>query len=547
MSALVDLLRENPLLLLFVVAAVGYPLGRVRVGGASLGVSAVLFVGLAAGALHPDLKLPEIVYTLGLVLFVYTIGLSSGSLFFNSLRTSGLRHNALVAGGILFAAALTAVMQRLLALRGTYTAGLFAGSLTNTPALASVLEHVKSVAAPDVAEAWLSEPVIAYSLTYPMGVLGMILAMFFLQRAWKVNFQREAEGMSEFGAGRDPLQTRTVEITRPCCITVADLAREQPWNLLIGRVRQDGQTLLASGQTELHTGDLVTLVGTPDVLDAATRYLGIPSPEHLEFDVSQYDKRRVVVSNPDIPGRRLRDLHLRKNFGAIVTRVRRGDVEIVPHGETILALGDQVRVVASHDQMERLVAYLGDSLKAISEIDILTFSLGLGLGLALGMVPIPLPGGVTLKLGIAGGPLLVALLLGAIGRTGPMVWELPYSANLTLRQIGLVLFLAGVGTRSGYAFFSTLSQGSGLPIFLAGALITFVTTVLVLWVGYRRMHIPLGLLLGITAGMQTQPAVLGYALEQTENDLPNIGYASVYPVAMIAKIVLAQLLLALYL
>src|SRR5690606_23267358 len=160
--------------------------------------------------------------------------------------------------------------------------------------------------------------------------------------------------------------------------------------------------------------------------------------------------------------------------------------------------------------------------KAISEIDILTFSLGLGLGLALGMLPIPLPGGVTLRLGIAGGPLIVALILGALGRTGPMVWEMPYSANLTLRQIGLVLFLAGVGTRSGYAFFDTLRQGYGLPIFLAGAAVTFLTSLLVLWVGYRWLRIPFGLLLGITAGMQTQPAVLGYALEQTNNDLPNI-------------------------
>ncbi|HEY9088356.1 MAG TPA: aspartate:alanine exchanger family transporter [Anaerolineaceae bacterium] len=546
METLVDLLRENPLLLLFLVAAVGYPLGRVRFGGASLGVAAVLFVGLGAGALHPDLKLPEVVYTLGLVLFVYTIGLSSGSIFFTSLRSSGLRYNLLVVGGVLFAGGLAVIAHLALRLRATFTAGLFAGALTNTPALAGVLEHVKQIAPAGVAETWLSEPVIAYSLSYPMGVLGMILAMFLLRRLWKVDFAREAEGLTEFGAGRDPLESRTVEITRQCCLKVADLVHEMHWNVIFGRVKHDGKVSLATGQTVLNTGDLISLVGTRDVLDIATAYLGEAREERLEFDLTQYDKRRFVISAPEVPGRRLRELGLMQRFGAVVTRVRRGDVELLPHGDTILSLGDQVRVVAPHDKMENIASVLGDSYKAVSEIDILTFSLGLALGLALGMVPIPLPGGMTIKLGVAGGPLLVALVLGALGRSGPMVWELPYSANLTLRQIGLVLFLAGVGTRSGYAFFNTLASGTGLPIFLAGAGITFITSLLVLWVGHRVLQIPLGLLMGITAGMQTQPAVLGYALEQTENDLPNLGYASVYPVAMITKIILAQLILALF-
>jgi len=167
------------------------------------------------------------------------------------------------------------------------------------------------------------------------------------------------------------------------------------------------------------------------------------------------------------------------------------------------------------------------------------------LGLLLGLVPIPLPGGVTLKLGFAGGPLIVALILGKLERSGPLVWSLPYSANLTLRQFGLVLFLAGVGTRSGYAFVSTFTQGGGVLIFVAGAIITCLTAVLALSIGYRVLKIPMGLLTGILAGLQTQPAVLGYALEQADNDLPNIGYAEVYPFATIAKIVLAQVLLTL--
>jgi putative transport protein len=204
-----------------------------------------------------------------------------------------------------------------------------------------------------------------------------------------------------------------------------------------------------------------------------------------------------------------------------------------------------VRVLSKRDRLDALSAFFGDSYRALSEIDILSFSLGLALGLLLGALPIPLPGGVTIKLGQAGGPLIVALVLGAAVRTGPIVWSLPYNANLTLRQIGLVLFLAGIGTRAGYAFFSLLLQGQGWSLLLGGALITLLVALAALWIGYRVFKIPFGLLSGMLAGLQTQPAVLGFALEQAGNDLPNVGYAAVYPLATIAKIVLAQALLLL--
>jgi putative transport protein len=228
-----------------------------------------------------------------------------------------------------------------------------------------------------------------------------------------------------------------------------------------------------------------------------------------------------------------------------VTRVRRGDSDVLAHGDTILELGDRVRVVAPPQQMPRLTAFFGDSYRAISEIDILTFNLGLALGTLVGMIPIPLPGGVVIRLGFAGGPLVVALLLGALERTGPLVWNIPYSANMMLRQIGLILFLAGVGTRSGYAFVTTMRDGGGLAIFAAGTIITVTTAILTLVIGYKLLRIPMSLLTGLLAGLQTQPAVLGFALQETGNELPNIGYAAVFPVALITKIICAQLLLTL--
>jgi putative transport protein len=204
-----------------------------------------------------------------------------------------------------------------------------------------------------------------------------------------------------------------------------------------------------------------------------------------------------------------------------------------------------VRVITDRARIDSVSAFFGDSYRAVSEVDILTFSLGLAFGLFLGTIPIPLPGGAELRLGFAGGPLITALVLGTLGRTGPMVWSLPYSANMTLRQIGLILFLAGVGTRAGYGFITTFAKEGGLLLFSAGAAITCATALTMLWVGYRILKIPMSLLSGMLAGLQTQSAVLGYALEQTRNDLPTVGYASVYPVAMITKILLAQLLLTL--
>ncbi|TLN05914.1 transporter, partial [bacterium] len=400
------------------------------------------FVGLAFGALDPNLKLPEVVYNLGLVLFVYTIGLSSGSVFFGSLRRQGMKSNLLVLGVLLLAGALAAAAKVLLGIRTTLAAGMFAGSLTNTPALAGVLEHVSATAPAALLEQMSAEPVIAYSLTYPIGVLGMLLVIYLLQRVWKVDYHAEAEQAREFGVAQEPLESCTVQIGADQSLSVAELVARKEWDVIFSRLKRSGQVHLVSGQDHLLAGDLISVVGRHDDLEQVTAALGVPSTERLEFDISVYDKRRIFVSNPSMAGRRLRDLRLGERFGAIVSRVRRGDLEILPHGDTVLALGDQVRVLAPHEKLTQVANFFGDSYRAVSEIDVLAFGLGVALGLLVGMIPIPLPGGVTLRLGIAGGTLVTALVVGALGRSGPIIWEMPYSANLTLRQIGLVLFLA---------------------------------------------------------------------------------------------------------
>ena len=545
----IDFLREQPLILLFLVAAIGYPLGLLRVGGSSLGIAAVLFVGLAFGALDPDLKLPEIIYQLGLVLFVYTIGLSSGPGFFRSLKRKGLRDNLFIVGAILLAAALTIGLHFALGLRPAQSAGLFAGSLTNTPALAGVLEYIKNSAPAATREQLLAEPVVGYSIAYPIGVIGMILAIALANWRWKPDYRAEARQLRDLGASAEQLVSVTVCVTQPAAeqALISDLMRTHAWRVIFVRRKHGGATALIDGTTRLAIGDLVSMTGTAEDIQPVIAYLGMPVADELALDRGSFDFRRVFVSNPAVFGRRLRDLALQARFGALVTRVRRGDIELLATGSSVLEPGDRVRVVALRERMREVSEFFGDSYRALSEIDLLTFSLGLVLGLLLGQIPFPLPGGSSFRLGIAGGPLLVALVLGTLERTGPLVWTVPYSANLTLRQMGLVLFLAAIGTRAGYVFASTLLSSSGLTLFLAGALITCTAALATLWIGYRWLRIPMSLLIGMLAGLQTNPAILSFATEQTGNDLPNIGYATVYPMAMISKIILAQIVLALLL
>ncbi|WRP15448.1 aspartate:alanine exchanger family transporter [Geochorda subterranea] len=547
-ESLVRLLADNPLLLLFVVAGLGYLLGSVRVGRLRLGAAAVLFVGLAVGAVDRRLALPEIVYQFGLVVFVYTMGLSSGPGFVASLRGRGVRDTGFALAVLTLTTALTWGVGRMLGLPPELLAGLYTGSLTHTPALAAVIETLQAAGRDAVAL-----PTLGYSLAYPVGVVGVIGTMAALARLWRVDYREESRRYARASGapGSDPVTATDVVVTRP---EVTDVPVAELWQRLLARpgagagrvvasrLTRDGRQQIVTGQTRLALGDVVTLVGAEEDLRQVASRLGEPSAVHPEYDRSQLEMRRIFVSNRQVAGRRLRDLRLQTLFGATVTRVKRGDVDLVPAGDTVLELGDRVRVVAPRDRLPEVARLLGDSFRDLSEIDIPSVSLGVAMGLLVGLVPIPLPGGLTLRLGFAGGPLLVALILGTLGRTGPIVWVQPHNANLTLRQLGLVLFMAGIGTRSGHAFWSTLIQ-AGPAIVAGAATVTLAFAVGTLVVGYRLLGIPMPLLGGMLAGLQTQPAALAFASDQSGDDLPALGYAAVYPTAMLVKILLAQLLL----
>ncbi|MBI5169501.1 MAG: transporter, partial [Candidatus Eisenbacteria bacterium] len=345
------------------------------------------------------------------------------------------------------------------------------------------------------------------------------------------------------------LDVHSVRVLDPAACTrpLADIQREHGWHAVFARRRRGDHVTVMNAHEPLQVGDLVTIVATPEEIARIVDEIGEPAEEQIELDRTDLDFRRVFVSDPSTAGRPLKTLQLLQRFGALVTRVRRGDLDLLPSPDMTLELGDRVRVLAPRPQMKAVAAFFGDSYRALAEVDVLSFGLGITAGLLLGLVPSPLPGGSggsggTFQIGVAGGPLLVGLALGALGRSGPVVWQLPFSANLTLRQIGITLFLAGVGTRSGWVFAQALHEPGALSLVLAGAVVTMTTTSLSLFVGRKLLRIPAAKLFGMVTGIHTQPAALAFATETAGDDGPNAGYAAVFPFATISKIMLAQLL-----
>lgn len=542
LETIIRTLAENPLLLLFVVAAVGYPLGRIRIGGAALGTASVLFVGIAIGAIDPRLKLPDIIYLLGLAVLVYTIGLSSAQSFFRAFTFRGLRDLLLALGVLGLAGALAFVLGRAFGISAPIGAAMYSGAFTNASGLAQVVEAMKASGAPGID---VSGPVVGYSLAYPIGIIGPMIVMVIARWVFRVDLQKEAQEIPSYRRMTQKLQARTILVTAETLPNAEQAAHGVGKDVVFGRLVRGGESWLVTGADRFEPGDLVVAIGPEAELNRVTEFLGKSADEDLTIDRTEFDVRRVFVSNRDVVGVPLREMALPREQSAIVTRVRRGDIEFIPNGDTALMLGDRVRVLTRRENMPAVSKFFGDSYRALSEVDLLALCIGVALGLILGLIPIPLPGGIEFRLGFAGGPLVAALILGKLDRTGPVVWNLPYSANLTLRQFGLLLFAAGIGTRAGYEFYATLARGEGMSVFLVGMALTFFAGFTMFAVGRGLLKIPLNVLFGLYAGAQTQPVALGFAVDQTKNELPSAGYATIFPFATIFKILVAQVLFTL--
>ncbi|MEW6510295.1 MAG: TrkA C-terminal domain-containing protein [Bacteroidota bacterium] len=547
MNAIVDALASSPLLLLFAVIGVGSLLGNIRILGFSLGPAGVLFAGILFGSFDGRLRLPDFVYILGLVLFVYTVGLQSGPTFFSSFGRRAFRANVLAFGTIAAAAVIALLGSRLFGLDGASVVGVFCGAMTNTPALAASVEALRQ-AAGDMADLQTraSAPVVGYSVAYPFGVIGMLLG-FHLFRKLRPGGLKKDVSAAEGGSDRPgPITAKTFRVVNPGVVgkSVGSLMKDAPGQgLVFSRMRRGNDSSLVYAETVLDSGDLVVAVGDPSALERAKMLFGEESSEELQTENREFDFRRIEVSDRKVVGKTIAELNLQRLLDATITRIRRGDTDFVPTGSTVLERGDRVRVVTWAGNLDRVAKYLGDSVRFSSEADLFSLSAGMVLGVLLGIAPLPLPGGGTFTLGFAGGPLVAGLVLGRIQHSGPVRWGMPYGVNLTLRQLGIVLFLAGIGTKAGDQFVDTLLHG-GASLMAVGAAITVSVAVVGLFASVSFLRLSVPGVLGLVSGIQTQPACLAYANEHAGSDEPNVWYASVYPVSMIAKIILAQLLVA---
>lgn len=523
-DAVFDLLADEPLVLLGAVLAVGAVLGAVSIRGVSIGPAGALFAGLAASAADSRLVIPAIVGLVGLALFTYCVGLAAGPQLSRFLRPS-LPTLAIVALLLAALAPVAALLGHLLGLSRAETAGLYSGSLTNTPALAAA----QSLLDADEQGA----PVVGYALTYPYGVVGMLLAVVVAFRVVPAPTTTDARGAE--------LQSISVRVGSGRALSVGELQARHGGEIRVSRVQRDDRQFVPSRADRLEPGDVVAVTCPASRVNAVIAGLGDRYAAQLTDDRSRLDFRRMVVSNLDVVGRPLADLGLTRRHGATITRVRRGETDLLADPGMVLEPGDRVRVVAPPDRMGLIAQELGDNERRVSEFHPRGFSIGLLLGLLAGLVPIPVPGVGTLELGSAGGPLLVGLLLGWRERTGPLVWQAPHGVSFTLRQLGSLLFLGMAGTSGGAALRSAIEDGGAWQPFVAGLVLTTLSAATLIAVGRWRRLGPASTA-GLVAGAQSQPAVLAFATERSSDPTLDLTYALVLPAAMVTKIVAAQLL-----
>ena len=519
LKAMASLFASSPLLALFVVVALGAAIGAIRIGPLRFGAAGALFVGLIVSALHPEVVSTHmsIVQPMGLAFFVYCVGISAGATFFQDLRKQtnllALTTIVCVVGALIALAG-----GRLLGLSSGLTSGLFTGALTAAPAL-------------DTATRLTGDPnaAVGYAFGYPVGVIGGILIVTItVTRKWV----GPKDTPSLAGAS---LEAVSIHVSKHINTRDIDAWRDQ--RVRLSYLRRDGRTRVTAPGEDLLPGDHVVMVGDPASIKETAPLVGEILDHNLEDDRSDLAFERIVVSNPDVAGRSVSELNVTKRFGAVITRVRRGDLDLLARDDLDLQLGDHVAVVVPTDELDGIAEWLGDSERRVAEVDGMAFGIGLVLGLLLGVVSFPLPGGQGFQLGAAAGPLIVGMLLGALRRTGPLVWTLPAAANLTIRQIGLMLFLAALGLNAGPQFASLLGSPEGWRAALLAAVMVIVCCVIQA-LGAKFIGLSSARAAGGIAGFLGQPAVLQAAEARVTDERIEAAYATLFAFAIIVKILL---------
>ena len=531
-EALNQLLIDQPLVTLFAVIAVGLLLGNITFKGIHLGSSGVLFSALLAG--HLGYSIPGGVGTLGLVLFVYCVGIGAGGRFFASVAREGATLAKLALVIVSLGGLITWAGARLLDLPADLAAGIFAGALTSTPALAAATEGFKEAA---------SGVSIGYGIAYPFGVIGVVLFVQVLPSILKHDLEKIAAEHDAGDEAEDRVENVLVECTNQNLVgkRIAESGVANLNACQVSRIFKDGQLVPISYEDTFSEGLLLLLVGRSKEIAIAVDYIGHRSYRNVLKDVEN-ERQQLLVTERKLTGKTLRDIAPLKNYGIVITRITRLGLTFVPNASTVIEQNDQLTSVGRTDDLKAFAKAVGHRSNAIDATDLLSLSSGLTLGIIVGLIPIGLPGSTPITLGLAGGPLLVALLLGHFGRVGRIVGHIPRPTRLLLQELGLVFFLANAGIRGGGSLAVTV-QEYGPTLFALGIAVTIVPLI-VAWPLARKLFNvdALQALGGICGGMTSTPA-LGAITAKTDSQVPVVSYVSAYPVALIVMILIAKVLI----
>ena len=537
------------LLLSFVIAA-GIQLGKIKVFGVSLGITLVLFVGIILGHFGFTINHNVIHFfkEFGLILFVYSVGMQVGPGFFSSFKQGGITLNML-ACGIVFLGVLTAViLHYATGIPMPTMVGILSGAVTNTPGLGAAQQAFSDMHG-------VSDNTIAlgYAVAYPLGVIGIILSIILIKYIFRVSFDKENEQLnSEDSSHTNEAKPISLIVKNPAIFnkTVAELSNLlEHRDFVISRVWRDSnkQIEIASANTVLQENDKVFVITTETDAETIKTFIG----EEIDMErkqwirmESQFINRRILITKPELNGKRLGQLKLRKLYGINITRINRAGVDLVAKPGLTLQVGDRVNVVGTETAVSNVEKVLGNSMKRLNEPNLITIFVGIALGIVLGSIPISFPGiPQPVKLGLAGGPLVVAILISRFGYHYKLITYTTQSANLMLREIGITLFLACVGISAGDGFVDTIVNNGGFAWIGYGFIITFVPLMIIGCIGRYFCKVNYFTLMRLIAGSTTDPPALAYSNATAGNDAPSVGYATVYPLTMFLRVLTAQLLI----
>ena len=552
MEWLKDLLLEpsalQAVVVISLISAIGIGLGKIRLFGISLGTAFIFFAGILAG--HFGLKLDPAMLTyaesFGLIIFVYALGLQVGPGFFSSMRSDGLRLLSPAIGLVLLGTAAAAGMSCLLGIAMPDMSGILCGATTNTPALGAAQQVLKQLRLDD------SGAALSCAVTYPLGVVGVILAIAFLRRF----FVRPADLPGPDAEHRKNVFIASYHITNPALFgrSVHDIAVQSHHRFVISRVWRDGRVSIPTSDKTLQQDDVILVITTPGEAEALGMIFGEQeqkdwNKENIDWNAvdSQLISQRILVTRPEINGKKLAQLRLRNNYGINISRVYRSGVQLLATPDLRLQLGDRLTVVGEAQAIRNVEKILGNAVKSLNEPNLISVFIGLILGLTLGSIPVSIPGiSIPVKLGLAGGPIIVGILIGTFGPRLHMITYTTQSANLMLRALGLSMYLACLGLDAGAHFFETVMRPEGILWLGVGFVLTFVPVVMVGLPAMRLLKVDFGSVAGLLCGSMANPMALNYANDTIEGDNPSVSYATVYPVCMFLRVIVIQITLMLF-